>query len=229
MLDAGLIDELVLDGTINLNTGVVVLDFNHPAFSGEKVWGEDEADMIRALGSVAKRLHEEVGLMCVYVNVDPIEDDDANDEGLEGTKITMMGREARERKRLIENEILIPFSDYELCIRNEGIIAKGDIVKDEGKVSSTSSSSSWADVEWELRRIVARALLPPPGCGRDRDRQQRRPRHGTEHVLPEPFLPACRGRVSLRREAVRGRRFDGVSRRPPRVGQGILSWGQRRR
>ncbi|KAL3769371.1 hypothetical protein ACHAW5_010490 [Stephanodiscus triporus] len=160
VLDAGLIGDLVRDGTMSLATGVVVVDFNHHAFASSH---GDEVDLIRALGSVARRLHEEEGLVCVYVNVDP--DDDET-----------MGRDARERKRTIEREILIPFSDYELCIKNEGIVdaaggrgadPRGD-EEDEKKsssISSSSSSSSWADVEWELRRIIARALLPPPAVG----------------------------------------------------------------
>jgi pentafunctional AROM polypeptide len=182
VLDPGLIGELVRGGIMSLSTGVVVLDFNHPAFSSSSNDRELEVDLIRALGSVAKRLYEEEGLMCVYVNVDPDDPvDDPDDDDDDGMTMAM-GREARERKRMIEKEILVSFSDYELCIRNEGgrIHSSsadgggedqkegGDDEEEDGKKSSpasVSSSSSWADVEWELRRIIARALLPPPVVG----------------------------------------------------------------
>eukprot|EP00984_Skeletonema_dohrnii_P038672 scaffold42202_cov233-Skeletonema_dohrnii-CCMP3373.AAC.1 len=71
VLDAGLIGELIREKTLSLTSGVVVLDFNHPAFHNK----EFEVDLIRALSSVAKQLYEELGLLSVYVNVQP---DDAD-------------------------------------------------------------------------------------------------------------------------------------------------------
>jgi len=151
VLDAALIRELVREKTLTLTSGVIVLDFNHAAFHAtENYKAEDfEVDLIRALGSVAKVLYEEEGLLSVYVNVQPDDDSDGEDE--------VMSDEARERKSMIEKEVLIPFSDYELCIKNEGVAKK--------EAPSTSSATTWSDTEWELQRIIARALLPPPIVG----------------------------------------------------------------
>jgi len=133
VLDAGLIGELIREKTLSLTSGVLVLDFNHPAFHTK----EFEVDLIRALSSVAMQLYEELGLLSVYVNVQP-------DNGGSG-----MSDEAKERKGMIEKDVLIPFSDYEICVKNEG----------------TADDSSWDNVEWELQRMVGRALLPPPVVG----------------------------------------------------------------
>mmetsp|Transcript_14274 Transcript_14274/g.29129 ORF Transcript_14274/g.29129 Transcript_14274/m.29129 type:complete len:887 (+) Transcript_14274:132-2792(+) len=133
VLDAGLIGELIREKTLSLTSGVVVLDFNHPAFHNK----EFEVDLIRALSSVAKQLYEELGLLSVYVNVQP---DDA-DSG--------MSDKAKERKDMIEKDVLIPFSDYEICVKNEG----------------TADDSSWDNIEWELQRMIGRALLAPPVVG----------------------------------------------------------------
>ena len=122
VLDAGLIGDLIREKTLSLTSGVVVLDFNHPAFHNK----EYEVDLIRALSSVAKELYEEVGLLSVYVNVQP----DGADSG--------MSDKAKERKDMIEKDVLIPFSDYEICVKNEG----------------TAEDSSWGNIEWELQRMI---------------------------------------------------------------------------
>jgi pentafunctional AROM polypeptide len=139
VLDAGLIGELIREKTLSLTSGVLVLDFNHPAFQSSDNYNakEFEIDLIRAMSSVAKQLYEEMGLLSVYVNVQP-----------DIAEISLSD-EAKERKVMIENEVLIPFSDYEICVKNEG----------------TVDDSSWNNIEWELQRIVGRALLSPPVVG----------------------------------------------------------------
>jgi pentafunctional AROM polypeptide len=139
VLDAALIRELIRAGTLTLTSGVIVLDFNHAAFHDAEGYEakEYEVDLIRALGSVAKQLYEDVRLLSIYVNVQPEE------EGV-------MSDDAKKRKRVIEDQILLPFLDYELCVKDEG---------------SDQSSPAWGDGEWELQRMVARALLPPPVVG----------------------------------------------------------------
>eukprot|EP00804_Cyclotella_cryptica_P011537 CCRYP_019891-RA/>CCRYP_019891-RA protein AED:0.06 eAED:0.06 QI:639/1/1/1/1/1/2/129/730 len=142
VLDSSLIGDLVRDKTLTLTSGVIVLDFNHPAFHSSEGYNakEYEIDLVRALSSLAKQLYEEQGLLAVYVNVQPV------DAG-------SMSEEAKERKKLVEKEVLIPFSDYELCIKNEG------------QSTDSSTVAQWSDMEWELQRIVARALLPSPVVG----------------------------------------------------------------
>lgn len=141
VFDAELIRDLIREKTLTLTTGVLVIDFNHAAFDISK---EYEVDLIRALGMVAKELYEDEKLLSVYVNVQP------DGEG-------MMIDDAKERKQMIEEEVLIPFSDYELCIKNEGIV--------ETSQKTVENGSSWEDMEWELQRIIARALLPSPVVG----------------------------------------------------------------
>ena len=132
VLDPDLAGQLVRDGTLGLGTGVLVLDFNHAAFAGG---GEGASDLAEALSDLAERLYGDEGLLSVYVNVDPSSMDEA----------------AKKRKEELESKVLIPRSDYEVCVRDEG--------------ATGSSSGSWGDIEWELRRMVGRALLPPPVVG----------------------------------------------------------------
>jgi len=139
MLDAGLIGELIRKKTLSLTSGVITLDFNHAAFQtddeGMKV------DLTRAMSSLAKQLYEDEGLLAVYVNIKPDGDDNA----------------VSEEAKMVEKEVMIPFSDYEICIKNEGMGDMGD--------DTAAAASSWADLEWELNRIAARALLPPSAVG----------------------------------------------------------------
>lgn len=130
VLDAGVIGESIRKGTLSLASGVISLDFNHPAFETDDAGLR--SDLTRAMSDLARQLYEDLGLLIVYVNVRP--------DGMELT----------EEARAMEDEVMIPFSDYEMCLRNEG--ADGD-------------AGSWEDAEWELNRIVARALLPSPVVG----------------------------------------------------------------
>ncbi|KAL7469857.1 hypothetical protein ACHAXS_010127 [Conticribra weissflogii] len=149
VLDASLIRDLIRQKTLSLKSGVIVLDFNHAAFRDQEGYNaeEFEVDLIRALSSVAMQLYKDEGLLSVFVNVQPDEEDG-------------MSEEAKERKKMVENDVLIPFTDYELCIKNEGLLTAAK----EGN-ETDSSLPSWKDMEWELQRIVARALLPPPVVG----------------------------------------------------------------
>ena len=53
-----------------------------------------------------------------------------------------------------EEGVFLPYSDYEICVRQEG---------------TDPESDDWKHIEWELSRLVARALLPPPIPG-DKER-----------------------------------------------------------
>mmetsp|Transcript_23706 Transcript_23706/g.47383 ORF Transcript_23706/g.47383 Transcript_23706/m.47383 type:complete len:963 (-) Transcript_23706:27-2915(-) len=149
VLDASLIRDLIRQKTLSLKSGVIVLDFNHAAFRDQEGYNakEFEVDLIRALSSVAMQLYEDEGLLSVYVNVQ-LDDEEG------------MSEEAKERKNVIEKDVLIPFTDYELCIKNEGLMPPAT----EGD-ETESSLPSWNDIEWELQRMIARALLPPPIVG----------------------------------------------------------------
>ena len=79
---------------------------------------------------IAKSLYD-AGLLSIYVNIEP----------------TDISRDASNRKAKLEDKIFVKYSDYELCIRDEG--------------SQNADSEDWAHIEWELSRLVARAMLIP--------------------------------------------------------------------
>jgi hypothetical protein len=70
---------------------------------------------------MAKSLYQDHDMLSIYVNV--------QQEGQD-----------------YEDSVFVPFSDYEVCINDEG----RDMESDE-----------WTHIEWEVSRLVARALLPP--------------------------------------------------------------------
>ena len=74
----------------------------------------------------------ESGHLAIFVNVDP--------------SSSGMSEEAKALKRKIEESTLVPNSDYELCIRDEG----------------TADDNAWEHIEWEMSRLLARARLIPP-------------------------------------------------------------------
>jgi pentafunctional AROM polypeptide len=98
---------------------VIVLDFQDVG-SDEKL----EQDYVQ----VARSLYD-AGLLSVFVNV---HDQDSN-----------MSPAAAERKMQLEDNVFVKYSDYELCIRDEG------------------TTDEWSHIEWELSRLVARATLVP--------------------------------------------------------------------
>lgn len=73
--------------------------------------------------NVAKSLYD-AGLLSIYVNV-----------------------EAAKQKEKLEESVFVKYSDYELCIRDEG--------------SKDTDHEDWLHIEWELSRLVARAMLVP--------------------------------------------------------------------
>ena len=81
---------------------------------------------------MAESAYSQNDLLSVYINVDP------SDES------AMKGAD-RETKSRLEEDVFVKFSDYELCIQNEG----------------TSAQQHWEHIEWELARLVARARLAP--------------------------------------------------------------------
>ena len=81
---------------------------------------------------MAKNMYSQNGLLSVYINVDPSE-------------ASAMMSSDREIKNRLENDVFVKYSDYELCVKNEG----------------TTAQQHWEHIEWELARLVARARLAP--------------------------------------------------------------------
>lgn len=104
---------------------VIVVDLGSP---------EDAAkEKTEHYAAVAKALYEDAGLLSIYVNVHPQD--------------STMSESAASRKKELEEGLFVKYSDYELCIRGEGL-------KD-------AAEEDWSHIEWELSRLVARATLQP--------------------------------------------------------------------
>jgi len=193
-----------IDQGILTRSSVIVVDFGHPAFNPLSRFSTTESTTLTdRLTTVARTLYEELGLLCVYVNVHPIHG--------------ALSKEAVRRREELEEEVLIRYSDYEVCVKDEGLDAMTVLARmgagcDDGGESvdgesvdgedadgedgedsesvdddctaetalrtiSTSDqfvqladltqrqSMAWSGVEWELTRLVARAILPPPTPG----------------------------------------------------------------
>jgi pentafunctional AROM polypeptide len=92
----------------------------------------DKAQM--AIESIAKSLYEEHNLLSIYIN----NDSNTLENGI---------------KSNLEDQIFVKYSDYEICILDEGEGYNPDYA-DEMK-------QDWEHIEWELTRILARARLIP--------------------------------------------------------------------
>jgi pentafunctional AROM polypeptide len=84
-----------------------------------------EADRESSFVEMAESVYSQNGLLSVYINVDKSAD--------------------QELKSRLEDDVFVKYSDYELCIKNEG----------------TTAQQYWEHIEWELARLVARARLAP--------------------------------------------------------------------
>lgn len=92
---------------------------------------ESNVDDISFFNEHARKLYEDMGYLCVYVNVHS----------------SILQENTIERKAKLENDTFLKYSDYEICIRDEGF------VKDD--------TNNWEHIEWEFSRLLARAKLIP--------------------------------------------------------------------
>jgi len=83
-------------------------------------------------------LYQDAGLLSIYVNVEPTDSEARSSED-------------QAKKESQEKDIFLPYSDYELCIRNEATT----------NAPSSKTDFGWEHVEWELTRLLARARLLP--------------------------------------------------------------------
>mmetsp|Transcript_7870 Transcript_7870/g.10319 ORF Transcript_7870/g.10319 Transcript_7870/m.10319 type:complete len:850 (-) Transcript_7870:34-2583(-) len=126
--DERLISGLVSDSQDYQWPDVIVMDTNSCAGGGNE----------EACLELARSLHEDVGLLSIYVNVEPTNDSKRTEDD-----------QALKNKQ--EQDIFLPFTDYELCVRNEGT----------DDPPFTKTDFTWEHVEWELTRLLARARLIP--------------------------------------------------------------------
>ena len=97
-----------------------------------------EAD---ALLELASSLKSDRGWTSVYVNVRP----------------DLLSPSSRALRDRAEETAILPATDYELAVTDEGLPSSYD---------DDAAGQRWEDVEWDLRRLLARAALPQPvpGC-----------------------------------------------------------------
>jgi len=203
-LTPSLIREQIESGILT-RSSVIVVDFGHPAFNPLSRFSSSEATKLtQRMIELAQSLYEDMGLLSIYVNVHP--------------EFGALSEEAVKRREELEESVLIKYSDYEICVKDEGLDAMtvlagmnggcDDVDGEEGDVAVASTdvatdgegvddddddqtcttettlrtiqsedqfaqladltsrqSTAWSGVEWELTRLVARAILPPPQPG----------------------------------------------------------------
>jgi pentafunctional AROM polypeptide len=107
----------------------------------------EEDDRIKDAMKIIQSLYEEAGLLSIFINV-------------ENSLAPAMAH--------LEASVLIPYSDYELCI------------KDEGTATSNDNDDNWQHISWELTRLLARARLAPAIPG------SKEPSTNTAHLTMGP-------------------------------------------
>ena len=84
-------------------------------------YNEEEKDDEKLMIEYAKELYETSKLLSIFINVES------------------------SKKETLEENVFVKYTDYEICIKDEG--------DDEGE--------DWSHMEWELTRLIARAMLSP--------------------------------------------------------------------
>jgi len=116
---------------------IIILDF-----SGFHIPNDTERES--RFVEMAENIYSRDGLLSVYINVDLSETSTTSDA-------------SKEIKHRLEEDVFVKYSDYELCIKNEGIADIGGDNNDD--------DDNWQHIEWELARLIARARLEPATPG----------------------------------------------------------------
>ena len=101
---------------------IILLDSSHPSIK--------DVEAEEHYATIARRLYDDK-LLSIYVNVD--------------THASNMPEMDAGRKQRLEDDVFVKYSDYEICIRDEGL----------------GESGHWEHIEWEFQRLLARARLAP--------------------------------------------------------------------
>lgn len=126
MLEGGNILESMQEKTLGWPR-VIMADFGCKCFAG------DPSNQLQEhFTETVKALYSDHDVLSVFVNVHPTESN--------------MAKATADRKTQLEEDVLVKYSDFELCIKGEGV---------------STSNEEWEHIEWELSRLVARAKLVP--------------------------------------------------------------------
>ena len=104
-------------------SNVIAIDFNSPEN------GNSNAMKLEAL---AKACYEQ-GLLAIYSNIHPLSSE--------------MSPEGQELKKNLEENVFTRNTDYEICIKDEGL-------------DTDNLTNVWEGIEWHTQRLLARAFLP---------------------------------------------------------------------
>ena len=114
--DVSRLMTLIENGSLD-KSNVIVLDFE----PSTKI-NQDQ------LVTLSKALFEH-DLLSIYINVEQPQ-----------------GKDNDDKKSLLEQDVFLPNTDYELCIK--------------GEASSSADPDAWKMMEWQFRRLIGRAFLP---------------------------------------------------------------------
>lgn len=92
------------------------------------------------LTEAARSLYADSGLLSVYINVHPSKSQMSEDDAL--------------LRSQLESAVFLSNTDFELIVTDEGCNTPENI-----------KMNPWEDIEWDLRRLLARATLPPATPG----------------------------------------------------------------
>eukprot|EP00978_Attheya_sp_CCMP212_P035873 scaffold158592_cov54-Attheya_sp.AAC.2 len=148
---------------------------------------------------VAKTLYDTHGLLSIYVNVQT-----SCDAATTTTTLTS-NHEDDGPTSLLEAEVFLPYSDYELCIetttsqtQNGWSDTDTDTDTDADPHAAAAAQDAgvleWEHTCWELQRLVARALLPPaiPGSSTDSDESSSSSFNSAHLTMgPQTFFVSC--------------------------------------
>jgi pentafunctional AROM polypeptide len=115
---------------------VILLDFAELSkLNVESERSKRESDFV----DMVKEFYSDQGLLSIFINVN-------SDSG-------MMSQDNKSLKERLENDVFLRYTDYELCVKDEGMLPDSNADADE--------LDGWEHLKWELARLIARARLAP--------------------------------------------------------------------
>eukprot|EP00529_Nitzschia_sp_RCC80_P000725 CAMPEP_0113480278 /NCGR_PEP_ID=MMETSP0014_2-20120614/21791_1 /TAXON_ID=2857 /ORGANISM="Nitzschia sp." /LENGTH=886 /DNA_ID=CAMNT_0000373699 /DNA_START=28 /DNA_END=2688 /DNA_ORIENTATION=+ /assembly_acc=CAM_ASM_000159 len=151
------IDEILSlvsdDGGILSWSNVILIDF-------ATLEQDDDTSTQQYVDLVEQLYSNKHQMLSVYVNVDAAS--------------SSMSQQISDLKNNLEDNVFVKNSDYELCIKDEGIkaLASDTVVDSE----DDNAVANWEHIQWELTRILARARLAPAVPG------SKKPSSNTAHL-----------------------------------------------
>mmetsp|Transcript_8195 Transcript_8195/g.10044 ORF Transcript_8195/g.10044 Transcript_8195/m.10044 type:complete len:873 (-) Transcript_8195:325-2943(-) len=145
------------------DANVITLDYSHALFTLEG--GRYKEEFMDAFDLLVKQLSKHC--VTIYVNVHP--------------ELGLMNPTSREIKQTLETDMFIKYSDYEVVVKDDGLdpttrlalessdfsqgVSGVSVLDDLTPEDFEEQTTNWKHIQWEVKRIVARARLPHPTVG----------------------------------------------------------------